>query len=202
MRVPGPQVRLETCRDGGFLHALMNLKQVRVPGAKTNPDDLGRPLRRERAQLLHRKNEASEFYGAEMRAQFFLGRCGHVRKKTQSQMHLLGAHPAHPRQGGIQLNEETLDARGRIDGHEQALCGHSPTVSLQGSMASPESTMLAIEAGDFALGFAVRRALFQVRPLVARDLALADTDLRFEVSVFPIEAEHDERVPGDGGLAV
>jgi hypothetical protein len=53
--------------------------------------------------------------------------------------------------------------------------------------------MFAIEARDFARRFAIDGALLQIRALIARDFALGHAKLGFELAVFPIEFENDQR---------
>ena len=47
--------------------------------------------------------------------------------------------------------------------------------------------MFPIKSGNFARGLAIDGALFQIGALVSRDLALGDTELGLELSIFPIE---------------
>src|SRR5437763_9737607 len=62
--------------------------------------------------------------------------------------------------------------------------------------------MFAIEAGDFARGLALNRPLLDVGAFVVRDLALADAELGFQFSVFPIELQDNEGAAFDLGLAI
>ena len=62
--------------------------------------------------------------------------------------------------------------------------------------------MLAIEAGNFASGLAFHGALFQVGTLVMSDFALANAELGFEFSVFPIKLKDNKRSTFDLGFAV
>ena len=62
--------------------------------------------------------------------------------------------------------------------------------------------MFAIEARDFAGGFTLDGALFDVGTLVARNFALPDTELGFQLSVFPIKLQNNERAAFDLALAV
>ncbi len=56
--------------------------------------------------------------------------------------------------------------------------------------------------GDFARGLAFDGALLQVSALVARDFALGDAELGFELSILPVEFRDDERSAGHLRLAI
>jgi len=62
--------------------------------------------------------------------------------------------------------------------------------------------VLAIEARDFARGFAIDGALFQVGAFIARDFSLRDAQLGFQLAVFPMQIEKDKSSSGDLGFAV
>ncbi len=62
--------------------------------------------------------------------------------------------------------------------------------------------MAAIETRDFARGLTLDGAFFQIGSFVARDFAVGETELSFQLSVLPIEFENDQRTPGDLRLAV
>src|SRR5438094_3914849 len=47
--------------------------------------------------------------------------------------------------------------------------------------------VLAIEARDFTRGLAINGAPFQIRALVVRKFANSYTELRFQLSIFPVE---------------
>src|SRR4029077_9123638 len=62
--------------------------------------------------------------------------------------------------------------------------------------------MLAIEARDFAGGFAIDSALFQVGAFIARDFSLGDTQLGFQLAIFPMQIEKDKSTSANLGFAV
>src|SRR5690349_1233722 len=62
--------------------------------------------------------------------------------------------------------------------------------------------MFAIKTRDFACRFAIDRALFQIAPFITRVLALTNSKLRFELSVFPIELQDNQGVSFDLRFAV
>src|SRR6476646_11665821 len=59
--------------------------------------------------------------------------------------------------------------------------------------------VLAIEARHFAGGFAVDGALFQVGAFIVRDFSLGDTELGFQLAIFPVQIEKDKSASGDLG---
>ena len=62
--------------------------------------------------------------------------------------------------------------------------------------------MLAIEARDFAGGFSIDGALFQIGAFIVRDFSLGDTQLGFQLAIFPVQIEKDKSASGDLGFAV
>src|SRR3954463_12772148 len=64
-------------------------------------------------------------------------------------------------------------------------------------MKGRRSPVLAIEACYFAFRLAIGSPLLQISALVMGHLSLGDADLRFQLSIFPIQAEHHESAAGD-----
>ena len=62
--------------------------------------------------------------------------------------------------------------------------------------------MLAIEARDFARGFAIGRPFLQISAFIARDFSLCDGNLGFQFSIFPMQIEKDERSSAHLGFAI
>jgi hypothetical protein len=73
---------------------------------------------------------------------------------------------------------------------------------MRNATADVDLTVFAIEAGDFARGLAFDRSLFDVGAFVARHFALADADLGFQFSVFPIELQNNQGAAFDLTFAV
>ena len=59
--------------------------------------------------------------------------------------------------------------------------------------------VFAIEAGDFARGLAIGGALFQIGAFIARHFSLGNTELGFQLAIFPIQLENDKSASGDLG---
>ena len=64
------------------------------------------------------------------------------------------------------------------------------------------SAVPPIESRDFPFRFALHGAFLQIGALVTRDLAGGNADLRFQATVFPIEAEDDEGAAADRARTV
>jgi len=59
-----------------------------------------------------------------------------------------------------------------------------------------------IEARDFTFRLAIDGPLLQIRPFIVGDFSLRDTDLGFQPSVFPVEAENHEGAAGDRAQSI
>ena len=62
--------------------------------------------------------------------------------------------------------------------------------------------MLAIEARDFAGGFSVYGALLQIGAFIVRDFSLGDTQLGFQLAIFPVQIEKDKSASADLRFAI
>ena len=62
--------------------------------------------------------------------------------------------------------------------------------------------MFAIEASDFASGFAISCSLFQIGAFIARDFSLRHGNLGFQLSIFPMQIEQDEGASTHLGFAI
>src|SRR2546421_713493 len=69
MRMPRTKFRLETSSERGFLHSLVNLKQVWVRLADADPDNFRHAVCRERSDANNRQKEGAELDRAEFFAQ-------------------------------------------------------------------------------------------------------------------------------------
>jgi hypothetical protein len=62
--------------------------------------------------------------------------------------------------------------------------------------------VFAIEAGDFARGFAIGGALFQIGAFIPRNFSLGNTELGFQLAIFPMQIENDKSASADLGFAI
>ena len=109
MRMPRTKFRLETSSERGFLHSLVNLKQVRVRLADADPDNFRSTLCRERSDANNGQKEGAEFNYAEFFSQREIDFIRNIAVETERQMHLRGIGPAHT-------------ANVRINGCKQLAC--------------------------------------------------------------------------------
>src|ERR1700756_2003271 len=93
--MPGTKLRFETDRERGLLHALVNLKQVRVRLTDPNPDNFRRSVGRKRSDANNGQKESSKLGCVEF---FSKGKIGFIRdftEETERQMHLRRFGPVH-----------------------------------------------------------------------------------------------------------
>src|SRR5438045_9797197 len=62
--------------------------------------------------------------------------------------------------------------------------------------------VLAVEARDFAGGFPIGGAFFQIGAFIARDFSLGNTKLGFQLPVFPMQIEKNKSTSGNLGFAI
>ena len=93
--MPGTKLRFETYRERGFLHPLVNLKQMRVRLANANPDNFRRAFCGKRSHANNWQKKRAKFDCAEFLAQFEIGFGGDFREETERQMHLRRLGPSH-----------------------------------------------------------------------------------------------------------
>ena len=109
MRMPRTKFRLETSSERGFLHSLVNLKQVRVRLADADPDNFRHAVCREHSDANNGQKEGAEFNYAEFFSQREIDFIRNIAVETERQMHLRGIGPAHT-------------ANVRINGCKQLAC--------------------------------------------------------------------------------
>ena len=93
--MPGAKFRFETDSERGLLHALVNLKQVRVRLIDANPNNFRRTFCRKRSDANNGQKESAKLDHAEF---FSQGKIGFIRdftEETERQMHLRRIGPVH-----------------------------------------------------------------------------------------------------------
>ena len=106
MRMPRTKFRLETSSERGFLHSLVNLKQVRVRLADADPDNFRHPVCRERSDANNRQKKGAELDRAEFFAQRRIDIVWNIIEETERQVHLSSVTPAHPANVRIKIREQ------------------------------------------------------------------------------------------------
>src|SRR6266487_3666767 len=95
MRVPGTKLGLQPNCERAFLHALVDLEQMRVRLADTDPDNFRSAFCRERSDADDGQKECAEFDRAEFFAQRKLDVVCNIVEESERQMHLGRIDPAH-----------------------------------------------------------------------------------------------------------
>src|SRR4029077_7131352 len=93
--MPGTKFRFETDSERGLLHALVNLKQVRVRLIDANPNNFRHTFCRKRSDANNGQKESAKLAHHKF---FSAGKVGFIRdvaKETERQMHLRRIGPAH-----------------------------------------------------------------------------------------------------------
>ena len=95
VRMPRTKLRLKAGSERGFLHALVNLKQVRVSFTDADPDYFQRTFCRKCSDANNRQKEGTELDYAEFFMQHKIGFIRDFTEETERQMHLRSIGPAH-----------------------------------------------------------------------------------------------------------
>jgi hypothetical protein len=95
VRVPGSKVWFEPGSQRGFLHALVNLEQMRMGLPDADPDNFRRALCGKCPDANNRQKEVAELDRAEFFTQHEIDVVRHIAKETERQMHLSRVDPAH-----------------------------------------------------------------------------------------------------------
>ena len=96
VRMPRTKFRLETSSERGFLHSLVNLKQVRVRLADADPDNFWRSFCGKCSDPNNRQKERAKLNCAEFFVQRKTDIVRHITEETERQVHLSRVDPAHP----------------------------------------------------------------------------------------------------------
>src|SRR6266699_4504696 len=95
VRMPRPQIRLETCGQRCVLHAFVQVKKLRMPCSDSDPDHLRLATSRKTSHSLQRKKKWGHANRPQIFAQDFFGGSFDVSEETQRQMYLLRLHPTN-----------------------------------------------------------------------------------------------------------
>ncbi len=105
VRMKRAKLGFQATLECGFLHAFVKLKQMWMPGADTDPDNLRRTFGRKFAQTDDRKKEGFELDRAEFFSQARIDIFRHTLEKAKGEMHLIGIDPTHPAHVRIQIDQ-------------------------------------------------------------------------------------------------
>jgi hypothetical protein len=121
MRVPGTQVGFESDGEGDVLHSFVQLKEMRVPLADTDPDDLHRTFRWERPDPGDGQKESPKLNLVEFLPQSPFDILRDVRKETKREVHLIPFGPTRAGNVRVKIDKHLFDGCGQIDGDEETL---------------------------------------------------------------------------------
>ena len=105
VRMKRAKLGFQAALECGFLHALVKLKQMWMPGADTDPDNLWRTFGRKSAQTDDRKKEGFELDRAEFFSQARFDIFRDTLEKAEGEMHLIAIDPTHPANVRIQIDQ-------------------------------------------------------------------------------------------------
>src|SRR4029077_18017227 len=95
VRVPVSKLWFEPGSERGFLHALVNLEQMRMRLPDADPDNFRRALCWKCSDANNGQEKGAELDGAEFFTQHEIDVVRHIAKETERQMHLSRVDPAH-----------------------------------------------------------------------------------------------------------
>ena len=119
--MPGAQVGLESNRERGFLHALVELKQMRMTRADANPNDFRGTFRWKFAKAFDRQKKRAELDRIEFLAQGKIDIARHVWKEAKRKVHLIARGPPHTPNVRVKIDKDLFDGCRKIDRNEEAL---------------------------------------------------------------------------------
>jgi hypothetical protein len=93
--MPGAKFRFETDSERGLLHALVNLKQVRVRLIDANPNNFWPTFCRKRSDANNGQKESAKLDHAKFFSQDKIGFIRNFTEETECQMHLRRIGPVH-----------------------------------------------------------------------------------------------------------
>jgi hypothetical protein len=96
MRMPRSELWFEPGSERDFLHALVNLEQMRMRLPDADPDNFRSALCGKGSDANNRQKEGAEHDRAEFFPQRKIDVIRHIAKETERQMHLSRVDPVHP----------------------------------------------------------------------------------------------------------
>lgn len=94
VRMPRPQIRLQPGSERGFVHAFVDLKQMRVRLANADPNDFRSAFYRKCSDTANRQEECAKPDRAELFVQRGIDIVWNIIEETERQVHLSRVSPA------------------------------------------------------------------------------------------------------------
>src|SRR6266436_9790173 len=136
VRMPRAQLRLDPRRERGFLHAFVDLKQMRVRSADTDPDNFRSTFCRKHPDTSNGQKERAELDHAKFFTQREINGLRHITEERERQVHLRRISPAHAADVRVKISKQPAGCVRQIDRNEKTV-GH-----IGQSSARPAFAML------------------------------------------------------------
>ena len=104
--MPGAQIRLQPGSERRFLHAFVDLKQMRVCVANADPNDFRSAFCRKCSDIANRQEECAKLDCAELFAQRGIDIVWNIIEETERQVHLSWITPAHAANVRIKIGKQ------------------------------------------------------------------------------------------------
>src|SRR6516162_9870995 len=104
--MPRTQLRLDPCGERGFLHAFVDLKQMRVRFADTDPDNLRSTFCRKGSDTSNRQKERAELDRSKFFTQREINILRHIGEEREGQVHLRRISPAHAADVRVKIRKQ------------------------------------------------------------------------------------------------
>jgi len=121
VRMPRFKLWFEPGSERGFLHALVNLEQMRMRLPDADPDDFRSALCGKASDANNGQKEGAELDRAELFAQRKIDVVRHIVKETERQVHLRRVDPACAANVRIEAGKQLTRCLRQIDRDEEAL---------------------------------------------------------------------------------
>jgi hypothetical protein len=120
MRMPWTKLHLQAGGERGFMHALMDLKQMRVRLANADPNNFWSAFRRESSDPDDGQKKRAELDCIEFLPQHRIAVLWNIAEESECQVHLVRISPAYAADMRIKICEQLARCVGQIDGDEKA----------------------------------------------------------------------------------
>jgi hypothetical protein len=134
VRMPRSKLWLEPGSERGFLHALVNLEQMRMRLPDADPDNFRSAVCGKGSDANNGQKEGAEIDRAELFAQRKIDVVRHIVKETERQVHLRRVDPACAANVRIEARKQLTRWLRQIDRNEEALSHNLKTPARASSI--------------------------------------------------------------------
>ena len=121
MWMPGTQLGLQPHGECCFLNTFVQLEKVRMRLPNSDPNNFRDSFGGKRAESNHGEKKRAKLNRAQFFPQGKIDIVGNVRKKSEREVDLIGASPAHTANVRIETYEKIADRIREIDRYEHSL---------------------------------------------------------------------------------